>query len=326
VEVGGPLAALSRADSRPGHRRDGTPIRPLTPVGALECSCLDSRAFLDDNETGRAVRDGGGKTAVKVVIFCGGLGVRMGPATEKTPKPLIPVGGRPILTHIMDWYATWGHTEFVLCLGHRAKEFKGLFHAANGSLGRGQVRAGQEGPRAPNIDEWSIRFLDTGARASVGERLLAARPYVDDDDVFLCTYGDGLTDAPLDEMIGQLVESGKTGLFMAVRPRLSYHVVDVAEDGKLRGLTPMSSADVRINGGFFVFRRSVFDALAPGDDLVDALTRLAEQEDLIAYRYDGFWAPMDTLKDKQDLDEMAASGNTPWVRSSAVGRLAACVG
>jgi glucose-1-phosphate cytidylyltransferase len=261
---------------------------------------------------------------VKVVIFCGGLGVRMGPATEKTPKPLIPVGGRPILTHIMDWYATWGHTEFVLCLGHRAKAFKGLFHAANGSIGRGQVRAGQEGPRAPNIDEWSIRFLDTGPRASVGERLLATRPSVDDDDVFLCTYGDGLTDAPLDEMVARLVGSGKTALFMAVRPRMSYHVVDAEGDGTLRALTPMSSAEVRVNGGYFVFRSSVFDALGPGDDLVDALERLAREDEVIAYRYDGFWAAMDTLKDKQELDEIAARGDAPWMRGRQDHRQAAC--
>jgi glucose-1-phosphate cytidylyltransferase len=261
---------------------------------------------------------------VKVVIFCGGLGVRMGAATEKTPKPLIPVGSRPILTHIMDWYASWGHTEFILCLGHRAKAFKRLFHAANGSVGRGQIRGELDGPHASNIEDWSIRFLDTRAHASVGQRLLATRPYLEDDDVFLCTYGDGLTDAPLDEMIARLVESGKSGLFMAVRPRLSYHVVDTAEDGTLRALTPMSSADVRINGGFFVFRKSVFDALGPEDDLPDAMTRLAEQESLIAYRYDGFWAPMDTLKDKQDLDEIAVSGDAPWIRSSAIDRRAAC--
>ena len=261
---------------------------------------------------------------MKVVIFCGGFGVRMGAATVETPKPLIPVGGRPILSHIMEWYASWGHNEFVLCLGHRAEIFEELFHAANGAPGHGAPGPALVGLQAADPADWRITFLDTGVHASIGERLAATRPYVGEDDVFLCTYGDGLTNAPLDEMIGELVESGKTALFMAVRPRLSYHVVDAGEDGALRSLTPMSSADVRVNGGFFVFRRGVFDELGPGDDLVDALERLARKGSVIAYRYDGYWAAMDTLKDKQELDEVAATGAVPWFRDRAIERRALC--
>jgi glucose-1-phosphate cytidylyltransferase len=249
---------------------------------------------------------------MKVVIFCGGLGVRMGEATYRTPKPMITVGGKPILWHIMQWYASWGHTEFVLCLGYKADAFRNYF-SSNGASANGASANGAG--HAEGIEDWRITFLDTGVRASIGDRLMAAREHLADDELFLCTYGDGLTDAPLDDMIETLQASGRTGLFMTVRPRLSYHVVESDEKGNVASVEPMSSASVRINGGFFVFRREIFDHLRPNEDVMDEAARLARAGELIAYRYDGFWAPMDTLKDKQDLDEIAATGSLPWLPS-----------
>jgi glucose-1-phosphate cytidylyltransferase len=164
------------------------------------------------------------------------------------------------------------------------------------------------------MDDWRITFVDTGATASIGERLSAVRPHVDDDDVFLANYGDGLTDAPLDDMISTLVKSGKTALFMSVKPKLDYHVVRSRDDGAVESVARLADAEVRINGGYFVFRQDIFDVIKPGEDLVnEPFARLIEREALLAYRYDGFWEAMDTIKDKQKLDTLLESSRAPWV-------------
>jgi glucose-1-phosphate cytidylyltransferase len=260
---------------------------------------------------------------MKVVIFCGGLGVRMGDATKEIPKPMITVGNRPILWHIMKWYSDWGHTEFVLCLGYKGEYVKRYFLEYNEALSHDFVLS--NGARdvellGSTISNWTITFVDTGLQSTIAERLLVAAPHLGDDEYFLATYGDGLTDAPLPDMIDRLESSGKTGLFLSVRPMFNAHVVRAAEDGTVLAVDDIQEADVRINGGFFVFRRSVLDYINPGEELVnEPFARLIAETELIAYRYDGFWEPMDTIKDRQHLDALAESGSPPWrnVRPSA---------
>ncbi len=253
---------------------------------------------------------------MKVVIFCGGLGVRMGEATQRIPKPMIPIGTQPILWHIMKWYASWGHTDFVLCLGHRAEVVKDYFLHYNEALANDFVlsNGGREVELlASDISDWRITFVDTGAQSTIGERLRRVGDHLTDEEFFLATYGDGVTDAPLDDMIGTLERSGKTGLFISVRPRLEYHLVRSDGDGVVTSVEPLALADVRINGGFFVFRREIFDVIEPGDELVDQpFARLIQRGELLAYAYDGFWEPMDTIKDKQRLDALVESGTAPW--------------
>jgi glucose-1-phosphate cytidylyltransferase len=255
---------------------------------------------------------------VKVVIFCGGLGVRMGEATQRIPKPMIPVGAHPILWHIMKWYASWGHTDFVLCLGYRAEIVKEYFLSYNEALANDFVlsNGGREVELlGSDISDWRITFVDTGAQSSIGERLRLVEPHVGDDAVFLATYGDGLTDAPLDDMIAMFERSGKTGLFVSVRPRLEYHVVHADDEGVVDAIERLTSAEVRINGGYFVFRREIFDFIEPGEELVEEpFARLIERRELLAYPYDGFWEPMDTIKDKQKLDALVERGRAPWRR------------
>ena len=167
---------------------------------------------------------------------------------------------------------------------------------------------------ARDMEDWRITFVDTGMQAAIGQRLKAVEPYLD-DDVFLATYGDALTDVPLDHMIEMHRESGKTGLLMSVRPRLDYHVLHAQADGVVTSVERLADADVRINGGFFVFRRDILDVIHPGEDLVEEpFGRLIERGELIAYPYDGFWEPMDTIKDKQKLDAHLESGQAPWQR------------
>jgi NDP-sugar pyrophosphorylase family protein len=150
----------------------------------------------------------------------------------------------------------------------------------------------------------------------VAERLLAVMRHLETDEYFLATYGDGLTDAPLPDMIERLRSSGKTGLFISVRPMFNAHVVHSDADGVVRSIEDMQRADVWINGGFMVLRRDILDDINPGEELVvEPFTRLIERGELIAYRYEGFWEPMDTIKDKQRLDALAESGNAPWGRA-----------
>jgi glucose-1-phosphate cytidylyltransferase len=261
---------------------------------------------------------------MKVVLFCGGLGVRMGEATQRIPKPMIPIGSQPILWHIMRWYASWGHDDFILCLGYRGESIKEYFLNYHEALSNDFVlsNGGKDVELlGRDISSWKITFVDTGARSTIAERLLAVAPHIGDDEYFLATYGDGLTDAPLGEMIERLRSSGKTGLFLSVRPVFNAHVVNVDSDGVLRSIEDLQNANVWINGGFFVFRRDVLDEINPGEELVvEPFNRLIGRGELIAYRHEGFWEPMDTIKDKQRLDEYAETGRPPWLNLNPVVR------
>ena len=252
---------------------------------------------------------------MKVVLFCGGFGVRMGEATQRIPKPMITIGNRPILWHIMKYYAAWGHKEFILCLGYRAESVKEYFLSYHEALSNDFVLQGgsQVELLGADMSDWRITFVDTGTQATIGERLKAVAPHIGDDEYFLATYGDGLTDAPLDDMITRLVESKKIGQFISVRPMFSAHVVSAAGDGLVQTVEDIQEADIWINGGFFVFRREILDYLNPGEELViEAFARLIEERELLAYRYEGFWRPMDTIKDKQYLDSLVEAGRPPW--------------
>jgi glucose-1-phosphate cytidylyltransferase len=253
---------------------------------------------------------------MKVVIFAGGFGVRMGEQTQRIPKPMIHVGNRPILWHIMKYYAAWGHKEFILCLGYKAESIKEYFLGYNEALSNDFVLS--NGGRdvellATDISDWRITFVDTGVQSTIADRLRMVAPHLGDDEYFLSTYGDGVTDAPLPDMIERLKQSGKTALFMSAKPPFTAHVVSTNGDGTVTAVADIQDADVWVNAGFFVFRRDVLACVEPGEELVvEGFERLIARQELIAYRYEGFWGPMDTIKDKQRLDTLAESGRAPW--------------
>jgi glucose-1-phosphate cytidylyltransferase len=253
---------------------------------------------------------------VKVVIFCGGQGMRMREASETVPKPMIPIGNRPILWHIMKYYAHFGFCDFVLCLGYKAEVIKQFFLTYNEALANDFVLS--DGGASvhllkTDIHNWNITFVDTGLRASVGERLRAVRHHLQDDEMFLASYGDTLTDADLPTTIATAKEAGVTASFLAVRPNYSFHIVSMDEGGYVDGVSDVTRSDVWINGGFFVMRSEVLDQLGPGEDLVEEpFRRLMGDGQLLAQRHPGFWAPMDTLKDKQSLELLHESGSAPW--------------
>ncbi len=252
---------------------------------------------------------------MKVVLFCGGLGLRMREESIRLPKPMIPLGDRPILWHIMKYYSDFSFRDFVLCLGYKPEVIKDYFLNYNEALSNDFVLTGGKQIELLGSDthDWSMTFVNTGLYSTIGERLKRIEPHVGDDDIFLATYGDGLTDAPLHDMVETLQASGKIGLFLCVRPTHQFHVVTLADDDRVTEIRDVGDANLWINGGFFVFRREIFDYLRPGEDLVtDAFGRLLAEDKLVAYPYEGFWAPMDTLKDKQNLESLLELGDPPW--------------
>jgi glucose-1-phosphate cytidylyltransferase len=253
---------------------------------------------------------------MKVVIFCGGLGLRMRADLDSAPKPMMTIGERPVLWHVMRYYAHFGHNEFILCLGHGAASVKQYFLRYEETQSNDFVMAkGGQDLRLlqSDISEWRISFVDTGFETLIGERLRRVRPYLEDDDIFLANYGDVLTDAPMDRIVDGFIASDATASLLAVPPQASFHVVDLDDRDRVGGVRSVSELPLWVNGGYFVLRQDVFDVLHKDEDLVtDAFPRLAARGKLAAYRYDGFWAPMDTLKERIYLEELHRRGKSPW--------------
>lgn len=253
---------------------------------------------------------------MKVVLFCGGLGTRIREYSENIPKPMIPVGNQPILWHLMNYYGQYGHNDFILCLGYKANVIKDFFlnykphqyadcvvskYSSNVEL------------LNPPKDDWRVALIDTGIWRNIGQRLWAVRHHVEDEEIFLANYSDGLSDVNLDEMVATFKASGKVGCFIAVRPPLTYHLADIDESGRVREFRASDRADLWINGGFFIFRREIFDYMNEGEELVvEPFQRLIDENKLLAYKHTGFWRSMDTLRDRQVLEDMVEQGQMPW--------------
>ena len=254
---------------------------------------------------------------MKVVLFCGGFGLRMQEASPSVPKPMVPVGNQPILVHIMKYYAHYGHDDFILCLGQRGEVIKDYFLTYNEALSNDFILS--EGGKqvellSSDIHTWRITFINTGLQSMIGERLKRVRDHLTDEQFFLATYGDALTDAPLPILLSDFLERDKVAGFLCVRPAsYSFHTVTITDDNLVRGIEDVTTSDLWINGGFFVFRNDIFDYIRDGEDLItEPFARLIESEQVVAYRYEGFWAPMDTLKDKHNLEALAERGKPPW--------------
>lgn len=253
---------------------------------------------------------------MKVVLFCGGLGMRLREFSETIPKPMVNIGYRPILWHVMKYYAHYGHKDFILCLGYGADFIKNYFLNYNECISNDFVLS-QGGKNLQlfnsDIDDWNITFADTGTHSNIGQRLKAVEKYLEGEDLFLANYSDGLTDVSLSDQIEQFKRERKVGSFLCVKPNLSCHFITLNSAGIVEAIKDVNRSDLHINGGYFVFRKEIFHYMKDGEELLhEPFQRLVEQRQVMAYKYDGFWAAMDTFKDKQMLDDIYARGHAPW--------------
>jgi glucose-1-phosphate cytidylyltransferase len=253
---------------------------------------------------------------MKVVLFCGGLGMRIRDYGENVPKPMIPVGQQPILWHIMRYYLQYGHKDFILCMGYKANTIKEFFLNYKPHIFSDCVvsKSGTQVELLGDaIEDWRVTLIDTGIWRNIGERLMAVKKHVGNEEFFLANYSDGLSDVNLDTMIDWFKQSGKVGCFLAVRAPLSFHFAEFDEGGTVSAMQSSSSAEIWINGGYFIFRREIFDYIKDGEELVlEPFTRLIAEQKLAAYRYEGFWRAMDTLRDRQFLEDLVEQGKVPW--------------
>jgi glucose-1-phosphate cytidylyltransferase len=253
---------------------------------------------------------------MKVVLFCGGFGMRLREYSEAVPKPMVKIGYRPIMWHIMKYYAHFGHKDFILCLGWKADVIKEYFLNYNECLSNDFVLS--NGGRnvellSRDIRDWRITFVDTGTSTIIGQRLRAVQPYLEGERTFLANYADGLTDFPLPDLIDLHHRQQAVASFLSVRPSQSFHAVETDGEGHVHRMTSIGTSDVWMNGGYFVLDHEIFDYLAEGEELVEApFHRLIAERRLITMRYEGFWCCMDTYKEKQTLDDMDARGECPW--------------
>jgi len=252
---------------------------------------------------------------MRVVLFCGGLGMRLRDYSDTIPKPMVPIGGHPLLWWVMKYYAHFGHKDFILCLGYKGDVIKEYFLNYNECMANDFVMTGGCGtePLQRDISDWRITFVDTGLHANIGERLLAVKPHLRDEEIFLANYTDGLSDFRLPALTDRFSASGHVASFLSVRPNSSFHFVRRRDDGVVTSIDDCLSADVWINGGFFALRQEIFNYIRPGDELVvQPFERLIAEGRLSTLRYDGFWRCIDTSKDLQALEALDAKGSQPW--------------
>jgi glucose-1-phosphate cytidylyltransferase len=252
---------------------------------------------------------------MKVVLFCGGMGTRLGGIPDNVPKPMVKIGYRPILWHIMRYYAHFGHREFILCLGYKADAIKEYFLNYNEYISNDftMTNGGKDlSLMSSDIGDWKISFIDTGLKANIGQRLKAVESYLGDDPMFLANYADGMTSINLTDMINFFYKSGKIACFMCAKPSQSFHIVDVEDEGIVKEIKYVRDSKVLINAGFFIFKREIFNYINPGEELVlEPFQRLIAEKQLIGYRCDNFWC-MDTFKEHQELNDMFNKDAAPW--------------
>lgn len=251
---------------------------------------------------------------MKVVILCGGKGTRLREKTEFMPKPLVEIGTRPILWHIMKIYSNYGFNDFVLCLGYKGEEIKRYFQdykkISGGitlNLGSGNIKTHSE-----NNEDWNITFAETGLETNTGGRIKKIEKYIDSDS-FLCTYGDGLSNINLKELLAYHKSKGKIATMTCINPISPFGMIRFDEDGIIVESKEKPPIEGWINGGFFVFNKDIFNYIKENSILEkEVFDKLVEEKQLCAYPFRGFWGCMDTFKDNQVLNELWQNKKAPW--------------
>jgi glucose-1-phosphate cytidylyltransferase len=254
--------------------------------------------------------------SMKTVIFAGGRGTRLSEETTLKPKPMVEIGTKPILWHIMKMYSFFGYNDFIVCLGYKGymiKEWFANYHLHNSDftidLSNNQLEL-----HRPHQENWKVTLVDTGWETGTAKRLERVRQYIGDDD-FMLTYGDGVSDVDISALVTFHKTHGKIATVTAIKPEGRFGALKIEDKGKVTNFAEkVDNKDNRINGGFFVLKSGVFNFL-PETDVMwerEPLEDLAKADELVAYQHDGFWKAMDTLRDKIHLEKLWENGNPPW--------------
>jgi glucose-1-phosphate cytidylyltransferase len=253
---------------------------------------------------------------MKTVILCGGLGTRLSEETHLKPKPMVEIGGHPILWHIMKIYEHHGLTDFLLALGYKGDVIKDYFlnyHARLSDL-TVHLKNGQVDYENPTAEDWRVSLIDTGSSTMTGGRLLRLKQHLVSSGTFMLTYGDGVSNVDLTALIAFHRSHGRIATVTAVRPPVRFGELSIEKNTVTKFQEKPQAGEGWINGGFFVFEPSIFDFIT--DDLTllerEPLERLAEKGELMVYQHHGYWQCMDTLRDKTTLDDLWVSGKAPW--------------
>jgi len=242
--------------------------------------------------------------------------MRLREFSDRIPKPMVEIGYRPILWHVMKYYASYGHKDFIICLGYRGDIVKSYFLNYNECVSNDFVLSGggkEVRLLGTDIEDWKITFVDTGLNANIGQRLKAVEKHLKGEKVFFANYSDGLSDVPLDKVLDHFNQKKKVACFVSVKPTQSFHVVSVKDEFMVDDIQHLSKSNLWINGGYFVFKKDIFDYMKVGEELVEEpFHRLITKGQLMTYKYNGFWISMDTFKDKQHLEDIYSKGNAPW--------------
>lgn len=253
---------------------------------------------------------------MKVVILCGGLGTRLSEETQIKPKPMVEIGGRPILWHIMKIYERSGLNDFILALGYKGEVIKDYFlnyHARQSNL-TVQLNGGNVSYSNPTAEDWRVTLVDTGSLTQTGGRLLRLKPYLQEFGTFMLTYGDGVSDIDVNSVLDFHRSHGRLATVTAVRPPARFGGLAI-ENGQVKWFQEKPQVgEGWINGGFFVLETGVFELLKDDKTILERtpLEQLADQRQLMAYQHSGYWQCMDTLRDKDALEDLWAKGSAPW--------------
>lgn len=253
---------------------------------------------------------------MKVVLFCGGFGTRIKDHSGDLPKPMVKIGYRPILWHLMKYYAHFGHKDFILCLGYRADLIKEYFLNYDECVSNDftLLKGGKElRLEQSDISDWNITCVDTGLNANIGQRFRAVQKYLEGEEYFLANYSDGLSDVYLPDMIDEFKKSGRVGCFICVKPSQTFSVVSLGEERGVEKIDYVRNSEMYINGGYFIFKKEIFRYIKEREELVvEPFQRLIREKLLMGYKYDKFWHCMDTFKEQIELNTMFEQGNAPW--------------
>lgn len=254
---------------------------------------------------------------MKTVILAGGMGTRFSEETQIRPKPMIEIGNKPILWHIMNTYSACGQNEFIICCGYKGHMIKHYFvhYYMYQSDVTFSVKEKKRTEHTNTAEQWKITLADTGLHTLTAGRILKIRKYIGDEDMFFLTYGDGVADVDVNALLAFHKSHGKIATISTTQPEGRFGAIKINESGLVERFKEKARRDQSwVNIGYMVFNRQIFEYLGDGSEMLEAspFERLAADGEMMAYRHEGFWSPMDTIRDKAYLEELWESGEAPW--------------